>query len=172
MTDNLSARTQETVADVVREMRAFKNLPQAKRNVSGAFVAGVLGGLANRIEKAHRRETKRLDAASPCDAAAMRDALEQTRYWLGRLFEDGDTVLMSPMIGEELRDCFARCRNALAAGARNCDRFGTVEEAHKAYGDYLDAYLDGKEVPQVEADFGMRTMRFGEWLMAEAEDGK
>lgn len=42
----------ETLDDILREMRSFINTPNAKRTVRGSFVAGVLIGLAGRIEKA------------------------------------------------------------------------------------------------------------------------
>lgn len=51
----MSLEKQETIADIVEEMRNFQNLPQAKQQVSGKFVAGVLAGLAGRIEKAWGR---------------------------------------------------------------------------------------------------------------------
>ncbi len=42
----------EPLTDVLAEMRGFRNHPNAKKRVSGTFVAGVLFGLANRIEAA------------------------------------------------------------------------------------------------------------------------
>ena len=45
----------ETIEDIVREMRGFKDTHNAKRTVPGFFVAGVLTGLAGRIEAALNR---------------------------------------------------------------------------------------------------------------------
>ena len=46
----------ESVTDVLAEMHAFKNHPNARKTVKGTFVAGILDGLARRIEAALKRE--------------------------------------------------------------------------------------------------------------------
>jgi hypothetical protein len=86
----------------------------------------------------------------PGNAAAMREALEeQLRYWNSHVRNHDE---------EEMRK---RTEAALAAPARNCDRFATEDEAREAYWAYRDP-LEFNDKPFVAIT---------EWLFAPAEGG-
>lgn len=70
---------QESVTDVLAEMHAFKNHPNARKTVKGTFVASILDGLARRIEAALKREAATAEKSSVVgNAKAMREALVET----------------------------------------------------------------------------------------------
>ena len=123
------ARDNETIRDIVAEMRAFKNHPNSKKSVSGSFLTGLLCGLANRLDAAWKREQSKPEE-NYGNAAAMREALVQCELFLGNLSRHGHPTLC---LGDqctacngvdELRGMVVR---ALSAPARNCD-VGTAEE--------------------------------------------
>lgn len=106
---------QETVADILAEMRGPKFYPWGQ---GGFSVEMDLTPLADRIEAAQKREVG--------NGAKMREALKAVRMFL-----DGYTVN-----NLELRRMVDA---ALAELPRNCDRFGTDNvEASLAYEEFCD----------------------------------
>ena len=91
--------------------------------------------LQDELEKAERRIAE-LERASG-NAAAMREALLTARNTLVLYSRD-----MKPRYQAEVGFMIDECDAALAAPARNCDRFATAEEAVAAFADHLRALED------------------------------
>lgn len=164
----------ETLNDIVAEIR-------------GEFVRIDLERLADRIEAAAEREREDLvdahDAIARLEselaevrrerdtlaaertlgnAAALRVALENARskfIHIKKCADKGEVsrkklTILCEFVSQEITD-------ALAAPARNCDRFATEDEARKAYWAYREP-LEFNNKPFVAIT---------EWLFAPAEGG-
>ena len=106
MTDELL----EPLTDVLAEMRGFRNHPDAKKRVSGAFVAGVLFGLANRIEAA-LEPLLSIDLSTvsplPWKSKAENRAIADTGDYMGLCYvvdKDGKDILDGDGDGPEERE--------------------------------------------------------------------
>lgn len=100
---------------------------------------------------------------APGNAAAMRDLLEKIRreYGWGRI--GCRTCVSSESDVERVSDLFEKQIDAaLAAPARNCDRYATVEDAKRTY---------IAERGHVFIWDGDSSERFERWLFAPAEGG-
>ena len=97
----------ETLADIVREMRA----------VDRAMWSHEVRAFADRIEAARKRETAG-------NAAALRAALEDVVKYLGDIIPTRREI-----------ELIKSARAALSAPPRNCDRFDCAEEAWVHYCD-------------------------------------
>ena len=132
----------ETLADIIREMRARA----ARREISPEVY-----GLADRLEAAAQREkveavtiaaTKAVNLTDEKwlrdtgNAAALRRALEDTEELLEHFAKPG-TMLHSAFF-LHMRDN----RAALAAPPRNCDRFKAADEARMAFWDTHETIWD------------------------------
>lgn len=115
--------------------------------------------MQDELEKAERRITE-LERASG-NADKMRDALEeQLRYWNAHVRTRDE---------EEMRK---RTEAALAAPARNCDRFATAEEAVAAFADHLRAWENEHGVLSEYPDHTVQVPAGAfAWLFAPAEGG-
>ena len=170
--------THETIADIVREMRGR----------DGIEVGGVLHihsksilALADRIEAAAERERKETKeyfeklhdgpsmvcTAKDCqvrnalgaeahpsgNAAALREALAELKSTVCEYITD-----CLVQLDARLDAACAKARAALAAPARNCDRFATANDAVKGY---IAAHPHDDE-PDAST--------YGSWLFAPAEE--
>lgn len=91
----------------------------------------------------------KLMRSTPCNAAALRAALERALKW----WTEMGNIL-------EREAVFKQIRAALAAPARNCDRFATAEEARMAF----------EDAHSREIILNLYTAAF-DWLFATAEGG-
>ena len=137
----------ETVADIVSWLRT----PQGGEN---GYITAWKVEISDRIEAAAKRERELSKTAEndnsgnaviggENNAAAMREALEA----VVRAISEPNDVLSALL----LMQAEAKCKAALAAPPRNCDRF-------QRYKDALAAYKGGNDTS------------FGQWLFATVED--
>lgn len=134
----------ETTDDIIREMRDLGAIDaQCGDMIPRSLQALGLRTYAARLEAARKRETG--------NAAALRAALEDTEELLEHFAKPG-TMLHSAFF-LHMRDN----RAALAASPRNCDRFGSYEDA-------LDYWREHVECAEDNGSFDV-------WLMARAEGG-
>ena len=135
----------ETLADILAEMRREER-PYGISNDRLRFYADRIEAAAERERNAHTNDIH--DAlykatGIPGNAAAMREALkEQSRYWWSHIRNYSENEMLK------------RTDAALAAPARNCDRFSDCNSAWKAY----NAIADRERLPG-----------FDFWLFATAE---
>lgn len=138
MSDNNSNTTPETLAAFVARMRRWA---KDGLTVAAGYVADCVDAAAAR----ERDEARQLDAIResdeafarcarcnrperPGNAAALREALE----WVAQFVDLGvDDEYGAD--GQNILTAAKTARAALAAPARNCDRFATAEEARKAF---------------------------------------
>ena len=128
----------EIINEILRDMEA-----DAEAAWEGTPLRRALVKYAARL-----REALGAPALAPGNAAAMRAALEFVR----------DTVL----VGWRFPEARERVVAALAAPARNCDRYATVEDAKRAY---------IAERGHVFIWDGDSSERFERWLFATAAGG-
>lgn len=175
---NEETDTPETLADIIAEMRRFAAFAADRSRITPApsiaaeqeCHAAKLTKYADRIEAAAKREQQDAmktafltkckvcekvgPAAAPGNAAAQREALE----WAAQFVELGvDDDLGAD--GQNLTTAAEMARAALAAPARNCDRFQTEEEAYAAFMGLFDHFK------------GERHYQYCRWLFAPAEGG-
>ena len=106
-----------------------------------------------------------IERVSTGNAAAMREALEKLVKAVKDYFGWEDAPAVHDIDGPDAYFCEAvsYALAALAAPARNCDRFQTVEEA-------LDAFIREKEIKEEDVD-NMNLRDFFDWLFATAKEG-
>ena len=121
------AETNETIADIIAEMRGMGNY----QRYSGDHARV----LANRLDAAHKRERE-----TSGNTAALHEALKPVKRYL-----DGYTVNIL-----ELRRTVDA---ALTAPTRNCDRFASAEEAWDAYDAWVESYREKGETEPLN-EFG------------------
>ena len=147
----MSDEKQETVADIVAEIRSYAQRcreenfgvpPESERHYNEDDVEY----LADRIEAAAKRgrllsKPPENDNSAPVvstgenkpgNAAAMREALEYASRVLAKWQQDAPFSAWS-----EYGEAIDRCRAALAAPPRNCD-VGTAEEQRERFNVYCD----------------------------------
>lgn len=142
------AETPEPLAAILAEMRA-----DVADGENAFFIRADWLALCDRIEAAAERERdedRQLAAIAesdeafarcarcdrperaPGNAAAMREALESAHRTLKLVCEHAGEFVQ-PRLAEEIIHSGSAVERALAAPARNCDRFATYEEAVNAY---------------------------------------
>ena len=94
------------------------------------------------------------------NAAAMRDALDGAHKTL-RLAAEHAADVMQPRLVEEIVHTGKAIEHAIAAPARNCDRFQTAKDA-------LDAFIREKAIKEEDVD-NMNLRDFFDWLFAPEE---
>ena len=131
----MSDEKQETVADIVREMRVYAK--NSKVNGGEVDVWNWLADYANRIETAHKRERElgaelaqicgeigemigrestRQDPLQVGNAAKMREALSDACYAMFNFLKTQNGGY------EEMAKALDKAKSALATLPRNCDR--------------------------------------------------
>jgi hypothetical protein len=124
----------ETTADIIAWLRK-------PREGENAYLTLWRDEIADRLEAAHRRELSKnaskngADFGQLGDAAKLREALENVAKQLTDATEDenfGEDVMY--LVGC-MRTMSQKCRTALAAPPRNCDRFATLPDALAAWRD-------------------------------------
>ena len=157
MASETEQERRETLADIVAEIRAYGAQPPPRL---------MWLEIADRIEAAWKRERAEVEANAlavggiveaarhkPGNAAAMSEALETILDKVNGLDEECG---VDPV---EIRDI---ARAALAAPARNCDRFADAEAARQAW--LADA--------ENWDEFGSPKLELHEWLLAPAAERK
>lgn len=128
------------------------------------------GNLAERLQEALEKAERRIAELerAPGNAAAMREALESAHRTLKLVCEHAGEFVQ-PRLAEEIIHSGAAVELALAAPARNCDRFKTLDEAREAFQD-----LRGHKIlADVELWDSMdEAGALVRWLFAPAEGGK
>ncbi len=161
----------ETIADIVREMRELahgfadsevcasaRKVRQWAERIKDALSRDTVplsDGRSAIVEVAeHRAHLARLEEEySRCrNAAAMREALLKARNTLVLYSRD-----MKPRYQAEVGFMVDTCDAALAAPARNCDRYATLGDALRTWSEARARFGNGQS--------------FDEWLFAEAEGG-
>lgn len=127
---------QETIADILAEMR------ETKYGNTECEVKWCLTRWADRLETAHGRESATAEKSSVVgNGAKMREALLKI------------VEVLEPFVRYAPSDIYGIAKAALAAPARNCDRFMRLEDALAAW----------REVSPAESG------PFDEWLFAEVK---
>ena len=139
------ASENETIADIVAEMRRGTKLPGYWRSCD---LNEILAYHADRIEAAWKREAAEIEVnAAPLpavmlthgNAAALREALESADSLIAEGIEtDVDKELEHPFHLEFAREQIAA---ALSEPPRNCD-VGDGREQERRYEDYCHAHLN------------------------------
>ena len=123
-----------------KDLQQFRERAKTELQSNGAVGRlawdAVVNALCNEVEELRKN-------AAPGNAAALREALEKIARW-----DDG--------IGADISNI---ARAALAAPARNCDRFATANDAVKGY---IAAHPHDDE-PDAST--------YGSWLFAPAAEG-
>ncbi len=160
--------TPETFAAILAEFRKFA-LRAAEEDKMISPESVLL--LADRIEAAVERERAAhtndihdalyLATGIPGNAAAMREALER----IVQICHDLEPLFTPHAIQQH-------AEAALAAPARNCDRFATAEEAVAAFADHLRAWENAHGICSEYPDHAVRVPAGAfAWLFAPAEGG-
>ena len=137
----MSDKKQETIEDIVAEMREYESTPPPR----DAWL-----DLADRIEEEVKRE-RGAEAAQICgNAAKIREALSDACYAM-------HNFLKTQYGGyEEMAKALDKAKAALSAPPRNCDIYD-AESCRMAY------HLHGDGLMTMQA--------FADWLFAPAEEG-
>jgi hypothetical protein len=146
----------ETLAAILAEMRAAAKSTDLfdGEEVGEPLIRGTkVEEWADRIEAA--AEWKR-------NAAAMRGALSKFLDLSRRGLAFFTSYRYTEAENDEIEAAFDEAKSALAAPARNCDRFATEDEAREAYWAYREP-LEFNNKPFVAIT---------EWLFAPAEGGE
>ena len=136
------SNTNETLADILREMRTYFQRQKRNGNPEHRPWRQVLSDWADRIEAAAVRERverefahkkveealsdeiairdEKIRQSAPGNAAAMREALEAFQGW----YEEVRSYVYHSV---KLATAVDKMRAALSAPARNCDRYGDEE---------------------------------------------
>ena len=141
----MSNEKQETIADIVREMRTLGQLDEESTDkIPRSLQALGLRTYADRIEAACKKVTdcNRLD-----NAAEMREALVKAQRVLHC------AIVAETLKGDDAQETLNAVTAALSAHPRNCDRFSNANEA-------LEAFENEKRETIIE---------FIRWLFAEAK---
>lgn len=118
----MSEELKEPVKAILAEMREFRNHPNAKKRVSGMFVAGVLFGLAGRIDDAVKREKRAIaqrlkkivsgfDQFSPGEC----DSKEPAQWYIDEIREDNPEYT-DKQVQEDTWECMSSCDECTGAG--------------------------------------------------------
>ena len=147
----MADKKQETIADVVRKIRnEISELRKVSPNVR-SIAADWWEARADEIEAAHKRELSKntskngADFGQLGDAAKLREALITIRDKAHEQYVNDygiDTVWIQDVANA-----------ALAAPARNCDKYATVKEA-------TEAFAREQDMPHPCPDF-----TFSRWLL-------
>lgn len=147
---------QETIPDIIAEMRRIKYRGEE------CTVKWCLTGWADRFEAAWKRESATAEKSSAVgDAAKMREIVELLARVILPPQEEYPAEYGGGKVPDEdgwlawIRQMQVRALAALAAPARNCDRFKTLEDALAAW----------REVSPAESG------PFDKWLFAEVKGG-
>jgi hypothetical protein len=149
--------------DIVREMRA----KTAKTKEEAWYDQARWAELCDRIEAAAKHGAG--------NAAAMREALEFAVRQLINAIEDdslGGNILY---LAGCMRTVANKCKAALAAPARNCDRFNNADELIAYYGDegMKEGWKELKEkIKNGEYEFAIDFVLMIDWLFAKAKGEK
>lgn len=186
-------KTDEKLADILAEMRkAVVPMICGRPKIEAVSIGDVLQW-ADRIEAAAERERAALDAARKVakdTAEQYRKLYEKKKEADNQLaeLEERYPIVLEQSNAAAMREALERCNEffrcdddnklrlctlarkadeatqaALAAPARNCDRYATAKDA-------LDAFIREKEIKSADVD-NMNLRDFFDWLFAPANGG-
>ncbi len=173
----MTAEKNETLADIVAKwMPHFKKYADPHVESAGFDMAGDAVSALGEISEAWKRES-----VTNChwlgNAAKLREALAALLAWC-EAHAGACAIRVAPVPDDEAAVWAERdrameiARAALAAPARNCDRFATAEDAYKAFSSYcFNRPSEGKCVGCPIVGEGGKSNCFGAWLMAAAQEG-
>lgn len=181
---NEETKTPEPIAAILAEMRDERII-----RLDGADVTRcLLRNLADRIEAAAEREREDAaktafltkckvcekigPAAAPGNAAAMRKALVKLTDAVRNYFGWDDAPAVHDLDDSTAYFCaeMSAALAALAAPARNCDRFATADEAVAAFADHLRAWENEHGILSEYPDHPVQVPAGAfAWLFAPAE---
>ena len=158
----------ETQDDILREMRG-NEFDDPDLDAYGMIAARRLAkDWADRLDAARRRE-------KPINVAALREALEAVseEFSCGTLGAVGDCPSHHDL--QDAKAVWRKVDAALAAPARNCDRFRTELDAQLAFLNDVWLISVEKETMQERDKFENWTEQmktcYGRWLLAPAKEG-
>ena len=145
----MSNEKQETIADIVAEMRS-NEFDDPSFNVYSLVAARTLArGWADRIEAAVNQPVTNCNHMG--DAARMREALKKAQTVLSR-----EIVFYGTLKSDDAYEASKAVTSALSAPPRNCDRFSNANEALEAF----------------ETETGETMIEFIRWLFAVFAEAK
>ena len=170
----MSNENQETIADIVREMRTLGRLDEKSTDkIPRSLQALGLRTYADRIEAAAKRErdSTREKSSQVGNAAAMLEALYAITLIDTRMLKRLLCELVEADIfdGGQIRNTIhavEKARQAIAATPRNCDLYRTKKELDAAYEKYREYVIMSNSNPFVAKD---EMMTKEDWLFAEAK---
>ena len=150
----MSNEKQETIADIVAEMRS-NEFDDPSFNVYSLVAARTLArGWADRIEAAVNQPVT--DCNHLGNEAKMREALVKADAAFSRISQSAWFIDANFSETKEVMDAGNAIEEALSAPSRNCDRFSNANEALEAF----------------EKETGETMIEFIRWLFAEAKGGE
>lgn len=127
----MSNEKQETIADIVREMRS-NEFDDPSFNVYSLVAARTLArGWADRIEAAVNQPVTNCNRLG--NAAKMREALVKADAALSRISQSAWFIDANFSETKEVMDAGNAIEEALSATPRNCDRFSNARDALEAF---------------------------------------
>ena len=129
----MSNENQETIADIVREMRTLGRLDEKSTDkIPRTLQALGLRTYADRIEAAEKRERDETHEKSSQvgNSAKMREALSRI---LGIADHLQTRFTIPKLVSEEISELKQIAESALSSPPRNCDLFATSKEAGEAF---------------------------------------
>ena len=160
----MSSNRQETIADIVAELRfdcpKFHADGTMYRDGDWVYTKGTVKRLADRIEAAANRESTCEESSQVGNAAAMREACENiAEYAKTAACHTEDAHLIG-----YLNQIERWAEDALAVPSRNCDKLNTADEAYAGFRKFCDV------MECSECQFGQNTTTCRlSWLFAEAK---
>ena len=166
----MSEERQETVADVVDEMR--QDIANGTVGIWSDFGGEIARSYADRIEAAAKRE-REAGAEAAChkpvtdchglNAAAMRKALMEASIALS-------SATHHHMTEDDANDCLAVIETALSVPPRNCD-VGTPEEQSARFDAHCRKHMGCLTCPLREKDGGVPKHCEFAWSQMPYEEG-
>ena len=157
----MSNTSQETIADIVAEMRS-NEFDDPRFNVYSLVAARTLArGWADRIEAAVNQPVTNCNRLG--NAAKMREALREACYAMFNFLKTQNGGY------EEMAEALDKAEAALSAPPRNCD-VGNAEEQHARFYSFCDKIEECKECPLWRGG-GLTSKCCTHWAQLPYEEG-
>ena len=148
----MSNEKQETIDDIVREMR-IGDLCAIDTSARSMYIDDFLSSYADRIETAVNQSITNCNHLG--NASKMREALVKADAAFRRISQSAWFIDANFSETKEVMDAGDAITSALSATPRNCDRFSNANEALEAF----------------EKETGETMIEFIRWLFSEAKGG-
>lgn len=153
----MSNEKQETIADIVREMR-IGDLCANDTSARSMYINDFLSSYADRIEAAVNQLVTNCNNLG--NAARMREALVKADAAFRRISQSAWFIDANFSETKEVMDAGNAVTSALSATPRNCDRFATLDDARNAF---FSDYVPDETCSSATA--------FAIWIFDEAKGG-